>query len=322
MPLKTAARVLLLLAIAAVAYVSLYPLRLHTVPAGFLTWWKLTWQATRHWIMPGDIVSNILLYVPVGLLFSHSLRLSWHRLITAVLLSSLLSLSMELIQLYDTTRVSSPLDWLANTAGAFAGAVIALAIEPLLPSLPSPTSLLLLAVGITDALLLYVKPESLWGYGIVEIVAGLLLAFEAAGRSRPAAGHVIFALLLATIAWRELSPFQFVSTPQHFEWIPFISSFAETRGAGLVVFVDKAFLYASTVWFGRYAARSILASSGILAFLLLVFELIQRYLPGRTPEISDALLALLAGFVLHITTHAKYGGATGRMEPARLNASR
>lgn len=108
----------------ALVYGSLYPWsgwRWGGVPAlGFLfdpwpRWW--TWQ---------DVLVNVAIYVPVGLLAAGVLR-RWSGAAIAILLAavfaSVVSLTIESLQTYLPARVASRPDWLANSAGAAIGAI-------------------------------------------------------------------------------------------------------------------------------------------------------------------------------------------------------
>jgi VanZ family protein len=79
-----------------------------------------------------DIAANVLAYVPLGLLlleFAHR-RLGWGgAVMMACLGGSLISLSMEALQAYLPVRISSLVDFLANSVGVVAGALIAACME-------------------------------------------------------------------------------------------------------------------------------------------------------------------------------------------------
>ena len=107
----------------------------------------------------------------------------------------------------------------------------------------------------------------------------------------------VFLLASATVL-RELSPFHLADTPHPFSWIPFSATFESERQSAAVILLRKAFEYGALVWLfhtqGISYARAAVAVAGSLA----VFETIQRYLPGRTPEITDSVVALLMALVL------------------------
>lgn len=75
-----------------------------------------------------DIVVNIVVYLPGGLLLAMVLRESrWARFAVLISLAagSLAAISLEALQSLLPNRVPSRLDWLANTAGAGLGALLA-----------------------------------------------------------------------------------------------------------------------------------------------------------------------------------------------------
>jgi glycopeptide antibiotics resistance protein len=73
-----------------------------------------------------EFVANVLMFVPIGLLFLLLFgRRQWW---LAVLVGVALTLAIELAQLSLTDRVSDPRDVLANTMGAFLGVLLALFI--------------------------------------------------------------------------------------------------------------------------------------------------------------------------------------------------
>ena len=127
-------RLLWLAVTLAIIYLSLYPLE----------GWRLRQPSVLAWLDQGlpryytraDVVSNVAAYLAFGVLFV----LAWFRprrfrpveVVAAVLATTLAGLSMsvvlESIQSYLPTRVPSLLDVLANTFGAFLGAVIGMIV--------------------------------------------------------------------------------------------------------------------------------------------------------------------------------------------------
>jgi VanZ family protein len=80
-----------------------------------------------------DIVSNLLAYLPLGLLLAAAPMREgvrpWLALLLAVLAASALSYLMELLQHALPSRVPSRQDWLLNSAGAALGALLAIALQ-------------------------------------------------------------------------------------------------------------------------------------------------------------------------------------------------
>lgn len=78
-----------------------------------------------------DIAANVLLYVPLGACLAWLLTRRFSgalAIVTATLIGAALSFAIETAQLYETRRVSSLADFACNTAGALAGACLALVI--------------------------------------------------------------------------------------------------------------------------------------------------------------------------------------------------
>jgi len=83
-------------------------------------------RSWSHHMSRGDLVSNILIYMPfsAALLLALAGRSRWTHVLEATLAGSMLSLTMELSQLFTAHRVTSIYDWLLNTTGSFAGALM------------------------------------------------------------------------------------------------------------------------------------------------------------------------------------------------------
>jgi len=80
-----------------------------------------------------DIVQNVLLFLPFGILSFISLnQRKWHRIIIATLFGSLLSVFVEFLQLFTIDRTTSTTDLISNTAGTFFGALTAAIIVDLI----------------------------------------------------------------------------------------------------------------------------------------------------------------------------------------------
>ena len=129
--------------IALVAYGSLYPFNLKSSDSD-ISWWQSLWQAFTQlsWARAGrgDHIANVLLYVPLGfclsLWFDGRLR---HRaaVIVATLCGAVLSLSIEVAQVFISSRVPSFWDVTLNTGGALCGAIGGVAWFILSARLPS-----------------------------------------------------------------------------------------------------------------------------------------------------------------------------------------
>src|SRR4029450_844320 len=80
-------------------------------------------EAHVSWLVdPGDLVANVLLFLPLGFLFRMATRASagtghWPTLRAALLVSG----PLETLQLFLPGRFANPLDVLSNTLGAWLG---------------------------------------------------------------------------------------------------------------------------------------------------------------------------------------------------------
>jgi VanZ family protein len=103
-------------------------------------------------------------------------------------------------------------------------------------------------------------------------------------------------LLGAAIVLRELAPFHLAARPSAFEWVPFLPSLYSEPQSAVVILARKAFEYGAEVWLLRAAGVSWVRAGVGVAAALAAMEWAQRWLPGRTPEITDAVLTLLLAF--------------------------
>ena len=118
-----AAPLLLAIIVALILYVSLYPFRFGADgPAVTEVLRQLSWaRASR-----GDMLNNVLLYVPLGFCIALAVEPRFGRsagIAAGLLGGAMLSLTMELMQGSIATRVPSLTDLSLNAAGALAGAV-------------------------------------------------------------------------------------------------------------------------------------------------------------------------------------------------------
>jgi len=118
-----AAPLLLAIIVALILYVSLYPFQFGADgPTAVQVLRELSWaRASR-----GDMLNNVLLYVPLGFCIALAVEPRFGRLagIAAGLVGgALLSITMEIMQGSIATRVPSLTDLSLNAAGALAGAI-------------------------------------------------------------------------------------------------------------------------------------------------------------------------------------------------------
>jgi VanZ family protein len=115
---------------ALILYGSFYPFAFHNhvAPATGARQLLATWNQRGSL---GDVLANILLYLPFGFFAARALpRLPLPlRVLTCLLAGAALSLCVEFTQLYDAGREAAMSDVYANSAGAFLGAVAGAALS-------------------------------------------------------------------------------------------------------------------------------------------------------------------------------------------------
>jgi VanZ family protein len=345
------------------------------------------------WAVPptsfGDLVANILLYMPLGFFGVLSLDCGAAKRLALVTLFGLaLCTCVELTQFYDEGRIDNFSDIYLNTLGAALGGASGLLFStnirwPLLREASTqPFPLLLLAAMLGERLYPYVPtidlhkywralapifrepsldPYDVFRFGVLwltvcylmaaifgrqrvwfllPLVAGFVfggkvlihgrivtlpdlvgaaLAFGAwfllpAVRQRRAA--IVAALLGALIIMWRLEPFQFNMTARHFVWTPFMGFLRGSLDVGIQSFMEKFFLYGGMIWLLRESGLRLIWGAFLVAATLLATSVAELYLPGRTGEITDAIMALLIAGILGLITHA--GMPETRIAPPSL----
>lgn len=110
-------------------------------------------------------------------------------------------------------------------------------------------------------------------------------------------------LLTGALILGELSPFHFAGHT-NFSWVPFRGFILTDWQLGFVMLFRKSFWYGSVLWLWRASGRSLAWTTALAAASLFVLERMQMYLPGRTPDITDAVLAVLMGLLLWLLRNA------------------
>jgi VanZ family protein len=106
--------------------------------------------------------------------------------------------------------------------------------------------------------------------------------------------------LPAFLLYEELRPFRFVRERQGFAWAPFDSWFAVGDSGYYPVLFGKLYLYTATVWSLRASGSRWRFAVGLPAAILAGGELLQQYIPGRTPETTDVVLVIIGAVLLAI----------------------
>lgn len=367
---------LLLFLIGLILYGSLYPWDFHfhrLDESPLVTLW-MGWPARITRYVFRDLVINVLLYVPLGAVALVVLARRVGRMggaLGALALGVLLSLTVEVLQIFDRSRDASAFDVACNAAGTLLGIMLALAAaEPLRRLLArhraqwrtNPAAVLLIALFVSAQLYPFFPRFSThalagklhdlaalhftWALLATATAAWLTIALaiealtgaRAAGRyyglllfvlparllldtPAPSLGTMLGALLawllwkvlparmpwrhaaagvvaLSAVAISQLAPYHFATRPAAFSWIPFAGTLNSEWGSAARILLGKALDYGALVWLLRAPLRGYAVSAAVAAIALAATEAAQVWLPGRTAEITDPLLAILMALVL------------------------
>jgi VanZ family protein len=152
----------------------------------------------------------------------------------------------------------------------------------------------------TLAGLVLVSGRSLVPAEIVAMVLALALSVPLASLSPSRAAALLAALLAVTIVIEGLTPFDFRVDPGVFGLVPFRDALTRYRATNLVELFQKCFLYGALVWLLARSGLSVLTSTLAGAGLVLAVELLQAWLPGKPADITDPLLAVVAGGLIAV----------------------
>ncbi|MDR3090494.1 MAG: VanZ family protein [Desulfobulbaceae bacterium] len=146
----------------------------------------------------------------------------------------------------------------------------------------------------------FIEGRSISQAEILGVSVGMTVWWCISGRIRPSA--VLLSFLLATqIVIQAMQPFAFSPTPVSlFSFIPFIGFMEGSMLTNILSFIEKIFLYGSLVWLLIKAGGSLRCSLISSVAFLACLECMQMFLPGRVPEITDPLLAVILGLILRV----------------------
>jgi VanZ family protein len=133
------------------------------------------------------------------------------------------------------------------------------------------------------------------GGAAIALATWLLLAICGNARIRVTATALLFA---AYIVAERLEPFQFTAYGRAFGWTPFRSFLYGSVEVNITSFLEKAFLYGALIWLLDKSGLRSGMSTVAVAILLFATSWAETFLPGRSAEITDALMALLIGAII------------------------
>ncbi len=146
-------------------------------------------------------------------------------------------------------------------------------------------------------------------------IAGAALAFALwilLGANARLRSLAIAALFLMVVGADRLEPFQFGAAARPFQWIPFYGFMRGSIDIDVQSFFEKFFLYGSLIWLLVQNGLRLGLAAAAVALLLLATSWLETYLPGRSAEITDAVMALAIAAIAALTKPSE-ARATGKI---------
>ena len=187
--------------------------------------------------------------------------------------------------------VSDPFS-LSAFASAFAAWYVAGFLLTLVGS-RRPMAWLMLSVGMIPAQMFLLSRQPVWS-DLLGAVCGVL-AFS---RTRMRYHSLAAVVILGVIVLRGLSPFQWRGNAAAFSWMPFASMIDASWRTATLSLLEKMYYTSAGIWSLCFAGVRLRLSIVIVSVLLLGIEIAQTMLPGRTPDMTDPVLAVLMGIAI------------------------
>lgn len=140
------------------------------------------------------------------------------------------------------------------------------------------------------------QPADILGAGLALALAPLLLR-----EGGQCLAIIAFAFACMIVVAR-LQPFVFRAASGAFGWVPFASFLNGSVGFAIQAYCEKFFQYGGLIWLLRHAGLRTASATALTATLLFAISLAETHLPGRSAEITDAVMALVIGGVFALLT--------------------
>ena len=111
---------------------------------------------------------------------------------------------------------------------------------------------------------------------------------------------ILAAAMATTIIMLALSPFEWRAEPASISLVPFKAYFSGSFLFGLLVLLEKTFLYGSLIWLLQRAGYRLLLATSVTAVLCGMLEFAQIFFSQHSPDLGDPLHALLLGLQFHL----------------------
>ena len=114
-------------------------------------------------------------------------------------------------------------------------------------------------------------------------------------RRLPGKFSVLAVVFASMIAAERLEPFRFEALPRAFGWLPFASFMQGSISVNIQAFCQKFYEYGGLIWLLNRTGLGLPIGTLLTAALLLITSVAECWLPGRSAEATDAIMALALG---------------------------
>lgn len=367
-----------------VTHGSLYPWQFAQPPSLASAWHRMMHQATW-WTGRGDVVGNVVLFVPVGVLGWVLLRSrgpsSLWRAAGLLVAGMAFAFALQVAQIFVPARDAAWSDVVWNTLGLLLGMLLAAplsrmpvarlqaqalrlplafvalwlalqwwpfvprldwqhmkdALKPLLlhpqwrTSSAIDAALGLALVGVLLAglrrrswWLLLLPPAAVCGALLVDgqflslprcvgWAAGVVAAWLAWRLPPRGAAALGATLALAWFTYDELKPLQFGDASNPFDWVPFAALLQGSLSANTLSLTWQLFWQGMVIVMLHGIGARAAAPAFALTVWTMLLEALQMWLPGRTPDITPALLPWFWVAILPLLQVSSHAAGTNRV---------
>jgi len=116
---------------------------------------------------------------------------------------------------------------------------------------------------------------------------------------------LVMAAATALYLLHALWPWQWRDTSTAFSWLPFASSLNNSIESVIRTTAFECLCFGAILWAATRSGALLGGTTALVAVLAFGCEWAQRYLPGRTPEITALLLAVGMGWLVAALRHSK-----------------
>jgi hypothetical protein len=133
---------------------------------------------------------------------------------------------------------------------------------------------------------------------VAACVAGVAAWRSLARIPGPRAIQVALGMLFAGYTLGALAPFELRAAPAPFLWMPFQAMLEGSMSANLRALFAQLFALGATLWLVRRGGGRLGGAAAALALWVGALETAQRWIVGRTPDITPALLVVGLAFAI------------------------